>query len=86
MGSVQGPMHTVVSELPALDGGAAAPCGGVACSSRSLATAHPVEILEVSKDDPAQHQGAARAFPHVRGNWATSLYVPGTDDVPVRAW
>lgn len=27
-------------------------------------------------DDPQQHQGRLRSFPHERGNWASILYIP----------
>ena len=34
-----------------------------------------VHNREVPKDDPTQHQNRIRCFPHVRGNWATCVFV-----------
>lgn len=31
---------------------------------------------EVHIDDPNEHDGRTRSFPHERGNWATYLYIP----------
>ena len=28
------------------------------------------------EDDPSSHQGRIRTFAHLRGNWATYVYVP----------
>ncbi|KAK8731210.1 hypothetical protein OTU49_007488, partial [Cherax quadricarinatus] len=39
----------------------------------------PSELLvsrEGHVDDPREHQGRVRSFPHERGNWASILYVP----------
>ncbi|KAK3854402.1 hypothetical protein Pcinc_014793 [Petrolisthes cinctipes] len=39
----------------------------------------PDELLQEREDhvdDPRQHQGRVRSFPHERGNWASLLYVP----------
>lgn len=34
-----------------------------------------VELSEDRIDDPEQHGGRVRSFPHVRGNWASYIYV-----------
>lgn len=39
----------------------------------------PDELLQERErhvDDPRDHQGRIRSFPHERGNWASLLYVP----------
>ncbi|XP_071538623.1 U6 snRNA phosphodiesterase 1 [Panulirus ornatus] len=46
---------------------------------RSRSIPLPGELLltrEDHVDDPRQHQGRIRSFPHERGNWASLLYVP----------
>lgn len=35
----------------------------------------PVVSSESHLDDPQEHDGRVRSFPHVRGNWATFIYV-----------
>lgn len=35
----------------------------------------PVVALETHQDDPQLHGGRSRSFPHLRGNWATFVYV-----------
>ncbi|CAL8148495.1 unnamed protein product [Orchesella dallaii] len=34
------------------------------------------EDLSLSHNDPSLHMGRTRSFPHVRGNWASYLYLP----------
>lgn len=34
-----------------------------------------VVLSETHVDNPEVHGGRARSFPHVRGNWATFVYV-----------
>ncbi|XP_018324997.1 U6 snRNA phosphodiesterase [Agrilus planipennis] len=35
-----------------------------------------VNLNPVPLDDPKQHDGRIRSFPHERGNWATYVYIP----------
>ena len=31
---------------------------------------------QLKEDDPMAHGGKIRSFPHVRGNWASFVYIP----------
>ena len=35
-----------------------------------------IEEVEQGVESRADHEGRVRSFPHVRGNWATHVYVP----------
>ncbi|KAL0871922.1 hypothetical protein ABMA27_004374 [Loxostege sticticalis] len=43
----------------------------------------PVVSSESHLDDPQEHDGRVRSFPHVRGNWATFIYVKYSGDKSV---
>ncbi|CAH0547447.1 unnamed protein product [Brassicogethes aeneus] len=39
-----------------------------------------VENVSEYTDDPSNHEGRLRSFPHERGNWATYIYIPYDKD------
>ncbi|XP_026331353.1 U6 snRNA phosphodiesterase [Hyposmocoma kahamanoa] len=39
-----------------------------------------IPVCEEHLDDPKQHDGRTRTFPHVRGNWATFVYIKYSDE------
>ena len=48
------------------------------CKRRKIELPSSIKSLfqdKAKEDNPADHQGRTRSFPHVRGNWASYIYI-----------
>ena len=49
-----------------------------ACGYSFFLLCSPIFVADLEHvESPSEHQGRVRSFPHVRGNWASHVYVPG---------